>query len=56
MPITTPWGLWVKNEVFLKSYLYDLIDNVTTVPLSVLYGGAKPLGPWVRTSNFVPCE
>ena len=27
---------------------------VTTVPLSVSYGGAKPLGPWVRTSNFVP--
>ena len=29
-------------------------DFVTTVPLSVSYGGAKPLGPWVRTSNFVP--
>ena len=28
---------------------------MTTVPLSVSYGGAKPLGPWVRTSNFVPC-
>ena len=28
---------------------------VTTLPLSVSYGGAKPLGPWVRTSNFVPC-
>ena len=27
---------------------------VTTVPLSVSYGGAKPLDPWVRTSNFVP--
>ena len=27
---------------------------MTTVPLSVCYGGAKPLGPWVRTSNFVP--
>ena len=32
-------------------------DNiVTTVPLSVCYGGAKPLGLWVRTSNFIPCE
>ena len=30
------------------------VDSVTTVPLSVSYGGAKPLGPWVRTSNFVP--
>ena len=30
-------------------------DYVTTVPLSVSYGGAKPLGPWLRTSNFVPC-
>ena len=28
---------------------------VTTVPLSVSYRGAKPLGPWVRTSNSVPC-
>ena len=31
-------------------------DIVTTVPLSVCYGGAKPLGPWVRTYNFVPCD
>ena len=29
---------------------------MTTVPLSVCYRGAKPLGPCVRTSNFVPCE
>ena len=27
---------------------------MTTVPLSVCYGGAKPLGPCGR-SNFVPC-
>ena len=34
--------------------LYSFIfDGVTTVPLSVSYGGAKPLDPWVRTSNFV---
>ena len=29
--------------------------DVTTVPLSVSYRGAKPLGPWVRTSTFLPC-
>ena len=34
----------------------NLMDTiVTTVPLSVSYGGAKPIGPWLRTSNFVPC-
>ena len=31
-------------------------EIVTTVPLSVCYWGAKPLGLWVQTSNFVPCE
>ena len=40
------------SESWLTNNITDAI--VTTVPLSVCYGGAKPLGPWVRTSNFVP--
>ena len=44
----TPWEMWL--------WVWSKVTIVTTVPLSVCYGGAKPLGLWVRTSNFVPCE
>ena len=52
---------YIKSDICFSDTEYANLnrstkDIVTTVPLSVCYGGAKPLGPWVRTSNFIPCE
>ena len=51
--VTVIFGYLADSDKIWFMSLFD--DIVTTVPLSVSYGGAKPLGPWVWTSNFVPC-
>ena len=55
-------GVEIDNQLTMKQHAKNILKIgahklhiVTTVPLSVSYGGAKPFGPWVRTSNFVPC-
>ena len=49
-PVVNP----LRARDALRQPFRVILYTVTTVPLSVSYGGAKPLGPWLRTSNFVP--